>query len=783
MSRSAAGPVPGYLNALHALPLLASADAHYLSEMFTRLSNAASRHDVIATLRAGLRDLVRADGIAVIIGDNGCCHYVAEDAQSPLWAGSSFPMDQCISGHAMRDQTTIVIDDVMADHRVPHAAYARTFVRSLAVAPAGPNAALGAYWSERAKPGKDDVQLLEVVASAAAIALENVHLKDMVSALRAGNGSSLPPTMSTRQTGTADAALQFHSDDLAAFDHLPVLAWIADASGYVYRFNKAWYDYTGRSAEEMRGWGWRVVHHPDQAAATLARWKEVLVSGDPVELTFALRRHDGQYRPFLTRAVPFRDAGGAISHWLGTSTDISGLEAAEHRAEEAARLLQDVIDHLPSAVYTKDAEGRLTMANAATLEVLGKSWDEAAMRTDAAWFDEGQAAQVQAFDRQVMESGMTLEVEELAGYHNGEPRVFLSRKSPLFDREGKVRGIVGSSIDITDRKRAESAMIDRENYLRRVLDQLFAFVGVTTVEGVLTFTNASPLEAGGVTSDEVWGQIFWECPWWAHSSEAQEICQDAIRQAAGGEVYRRDVVVRMADDVLATIDYQAAPLRGDDGSIDAIIHSGVLIEERVRAEQLKETLIGELHHRVKNLFSIVLGMVQMTARNAADKDAMTAALSGRILALANAHDLVRPDPAVAGAETPINLDVLVARVVAPHGADRFAISGEPLSVCYRAITPLALILHELATNAAKYGSLSADDGRVAIGWTIAGERLNLCWRESGGPVLSEPAELGFGSKLMRMSAARQLGGNIEKDWLADGLLATVDLDLAQVTGC
>lgn len=771
----------GHKIAWHDLAELVPGDSRYLSETLWRLSEVTTRDDVIAVLRTGLRGLVRADGIAVILREGGVCHYVAEDAQSPLWAGSRFPADECIAGIAMRDRQTIVIDDIGGDPRLSQAIYAGTFVRSLAVAPAGPDAALGAYWSARTKPSAHDVQMLEVVAAAAAIALENVRLKSLVSVLR-GGGDAGVEERGIAVVATSASPLPLYRQALPAFDDLPVLAWIADSRGYVHRFNKAWYDYTGRFPDEMRGWGWSVVHHPDHGDDVVRRWNEALASGEEVELTFPLLRHDGQFRSFLTRAVPCRDAAGTITHWLGTSTDITGLEQAEQRAEETARLLQDVIDHLPSAIYTKDAEGRLTMANAATLEVIGRPWDEVAFQPDSAWFDADQAKRVQAIDREVMESRLTLEVEELAGYDNGRPRIFLSRKSPLFDRNGNVRGIIGSSINITDRKRAEEAAIDRENYLRRVLDQLFAFVGVTTLDGVLTFTNTSPLEAGGVTSEDVWGRFFWECPWWAYSADAQAICREAIETACGGALYRRDVVVRMAGDVLVTIDYQAAPLRDDGGAVTAIIHSGVLIEERVRAEQLKETLIGELHHRVKNLFSIVLGMVQMTARNAADKDAMTATLSGRILALANAHDLVRPDPAVAGAESPIDLALLVARVVTPHDASRFEMVGPAISVCYRAITPLALILHELATNAAKYGSLSANEGRVSISWSIAGGRLVIGWREHGGPALTAPAELGFGSKLMRMSAARQLGGNIEKDWREDGLSATVDLDLAQVTG-
>ncbi|WP_340317244.1 GAF domain-containing hybrid sensor histidine kinase/response regulator [Rhizorhabdus argentea] len=144
-----------------------------------QLGAARSLDQVIEILRASSRRISGADGIAIVLRDGDQCHYVAEDAKAPLWAGQRFQADSCISGIAMRDRLTVVIPAVMTDPRVPHAAYEPTFVRSMVMVPVGlpdPVAAIGAYWSDVGAPNPGAVPLLEALSRAAATALENGRL-------------------------------------------------------------------------------------------------------------------------------------------------------------------------------------------------------------------------------------------------------------------------------------------------------------------------------------------------------------------------------------------------------------------------------------------------------------------------------------------------------------------------------------------------------------------------------------------------------------------------------
>lgn len=149
------------------------------AEAIEQLAHARTIDDVVGLLRASARRIVGADGIAVVLRDGAFCHYVAEDAKAPLWAGQRFPSESCVSGWAMRHKQTVAIPDVFLDPRVPVEAYRATFVRSMLMVPIGgaePVAAVGAYWSETGMPGAAQAGLLEALARAASSGLESGRL-------------------------------------------------------------------------------------------------------------------------------------------------------------------------------------------------------------------------------------------------------------------------------------------------------------------------------------------------------------------------------------------------------------------------------------------------------------------------------------------------------------------------------------------------------------------------------------------------------------------------------
>jgi two-component sensor histidine kinase len=211
-------------------------------------------------------------------------------------------------------------------------------------------------------------------------------------------------------------------------------------------------------------------------------------------------------------------------------------------------------------------------------------------------------------------------------------------------------------------------------------------------------------------------------------------------------------------------------------------------EQRLQqALEAQETLTQEMSHRVKNVFAITDGLIRMSARGAESKDDLADSLSGRLHALASAHSLVSRNLRQVG-QPPRASDLrsLIGAVVAPYetqgaAGQRFSIAG-PLQKCgEHAINSIALVFHELATNAAKYGALAASSGSVSVDWTLGNEHITIRWVEHGGePPKASPDPAGFGTRLMERTIGGQLDGSIAREWLADGLSVTMVLPLERI---
>ena len=195
------------------------------------------------------------------------------------------------------------------------------------------------------------------------------------------------------------------------------------------------------------------------------------------------------------------------------------------------------------------------------------------------------------------------------------------------------------------------------------------------------------------------------------------------------------------------------------------------VSERRRAQQQQQLLIAELHHRVKNTLATVQAVIQLSLRNARDLDAFRTGINGRIASLAGTHTLLSD----LHWDT-IGFRALIDSELSPYDlAGRVTLDGEDFRIPAQAAVSLGMAIHELTTNASKYGALSRDSGKLYLTWTTgkSGDDvvLDLRWTEHGGPPVSAPAREGFGSTLLRHVIEGQLRGKIELDFSADGLRA------------
>lgn len=216
----------------------------------------------------------------------------------------------------------------------------------------------------------------------------------------------------------------------------------------------------------------------------------------------------------------------------------------------------------------------------------------------------------------------------------------------------------------------------------------------------------------------------------------------------------------------------------DAGIVDRMMFGIFLdVTGRKQAEEGHELLAGEMSHRVKNILAVAAGLTRITSRSASTIKDMSSDLIGRLTALDRAHDLVRPLPGHQG--TAALLGDVFAVLLAPYDdtgafAGRIRIAVPRMGIGERAAHALALVVHELATNALKYGSLSVGTGTLDVSSTSDEWDVVLVWAETGGPhIETAPATGGFGSKLLSRSISDTLGGTISYDWLPTGLVVTI----------
>jgi two-component sensor histidine kinase len=242
--------------------------------------------------------------------------------------------------------------------------------------------------------------------------------------------------------------------------------------------------------------------------------------------------------------------------------------------------------------------------------------------------------------------------------------------------------------------------------------------------------------------------------------------------------YELDFRINVADEIR----WIAARGKGDDEGIVGRVMFGVFLDvtSRKNAEEAHELLAEEMSHRVKNLLAIASALTTITSRSATSAEAMARDLTGRLMALGRAHDLVRPVPGKSNKEALVG--DLLSVLLAPYDdmgdfTGRVRVAVPKMIVGEVSATTLALVVHELATNSLKYGALSAAGGILDLSCITHGRDVIVTWTEAGGPpVIAPVAESGFGSKLLKRGISGQLGGSIAFDWRKEGVIITMRMD-------
>jgi PAS domain S-box-containing protein len=306
------------------------------------------------------------------------------------------------------------------------------------------------------------------------------------------------------------------------------------------------------------------------------------------------------------------------------------------------------------------------------------------------------------------------------------------------------------------------------------------------LDGVITSWNHGAERLFGYAPDEVVGRsVTILIP--RDRENEEPMILERIRR--GERIEHYETVRRRKDGSLIDISLTVSPIRDPAGKVIGASKIARDITERRRAHERRQLLLGEMNHRIKNLFALAISVVSLSARSAKSVEELTASARERLLALARAHDLTLSRDSINAphVEMPTTLHSLIHAIVAPYesirdeGAKRFKIVGPDMAISGAAVSTLALLLNEFSTNSAKYGALSSPKGQIRIDCAEEGPAIVLTWTERNGPAVSaaEDSE-GFGSILTR-AAAGQLGGEISKTWDAEGLVIRLSAPRARLT--
>ncbi len=261
----------------------------------------------------------------------------------------------------------------------------------------------------------------------------------------------------------AEAALRESEERFRTLaDNMSQFAWMTDATGWIFWYNQRWYEYTGTTFEEMQGWGWQKVHHPEYVEQVTQKFRDHLQTGEAWEDTFPLRGRDGNYRWFLSRAIPIRDEQGKVVRWFGTNTDITEQRNAEQALRETRDYLDNLFSYANAPIIVWDPQFTITRFNHAFARLTGREAQEVLGRDIGILFPADSRAESLAHIRRTTSEGQRWEVIEIPILHKDQSvRTVLWNSANVLGPDNKtIIATIAQGQDITERKQAEEALRD-----------------------------------------------------------------------------------------------------------------------------------------------------------------------------------------------------------------------------------------------------------------------------------------------------------------------------------
>ncbi|MGZ3410524.1 MAG: PAS domain S-box protein [Xanthobacteraceae bacterium] len=489
------------------------------------------------------------------------------------------------------------------------------------------------------------------------------------------------------------------------------------------------------------------------------------------------RQLDGRHRKDLTE----------LSFIAANLLDLHKAEVDARRTNAPTLLtndqLQPILNLVPYFVVILDQRGRVMDANKSALEMAGLVASDVVGKLiwECHWWSyapDGQIGIQEAVARAA--AGDTTRYEVLIQTKNGSLATIDCTVAPSYDSNDKIAFIVVSGLDISSRLLVEGHLRESEKRFRGTFENAAVGMAHVSLDGRWLRFNDVLLDTLGYSREEFLQKTLSEL---AHADDLPgHIVQFGRLKAGVIDSYTREKRYIKKDGRFVWVNVTASLQRSDSGEP---LYAILVIEDitfRKNAELRQRMLVGELSHRVKNIMSMVQSIANQGIGLSSEPERFLAAFRARLQAMARAHDLLTHE-----SWQRAELSELIRSQVTLNGViedGRVLVDGPSVMLPGQLALNLALVLHELASNALRYGALSTPTGTIDIKWTIANgsepKSIDLTWRELNGPAVKPPTEFGFGAKLVDRLLKRGLGAEVDVTWDPAGLIIRFQLPIPEV---
>ncbi|MEO0743732.1 MAG: CheR family methyltransferase [Pseudomonadota bacterium] len=573
------------------------------------------------------------------------------------------------------------------------------------------------------------------------------------------------------QLETSAARLQRVLDSVVAF------VGVMDTDGTLYEANQPALDAAAVAREDVIGKPFWDAPWWNYDAAVQNQLKDAIAraaQGETMRYDAKIRLTGDQFIYIDFQIVPLLDEDGNVVELIPSGVNITERLLAEDAVRRNAEQLSETLDGVATLVGLLDTDGKVTDINQTAMsvvtvpksDVIGKYFP------DTPWWDISQEVRDKVADAIRRAAGGETVRQDLPWLGPNGSQLWVDFSvTPVKDAEGRVTALVPSGADISERKLAQEALEESRERLR--LATRAASLGTfdfNTETGLVSWDERAR-EILGLARAETTFDAFTAM---VHDDDRDKVLGD-VEQGLDPDSAERMKTAEYRflrpDGTDIWVEWHATFYATPQGRAVGTVQD---ITTRKRAQEHQALLLGELNHRVKNSLAVIQAMASQTLRNAKSLGAFREAFNGRLSAIANAHDILVGNEH-SGADL---LHLLRGQIGAYADLDQqVVLDGPAVTLSPTVSHALGLVLHELTTNASKYGALSVEEGRLDVTWDTVDRRdrphVRLSWKESGGPPVTRPKRRGFGSRLIETTLSHSLDGSVEMAYDTAGFSAVL----------